>query len=133
MRQLMPPLPIFLCNTLRTTAVMSCLMCRLLIALILLALASDTASAVVIAVDNAASAAYSDGWQSGDNGGTGFGPWSLSFSGSSALLYPPQFIDRAPLPGDSLGAPSFALTTGDQRNAFETSEARRTFVTPLAI
>src|SRR3954447_171263 len=86
---------------------------------------SDAVLATVVAADNASNAAYADGWQAGDNGGTGFGPWTLSFSGSgSGLLYPPQFIDRTPLAGDSLGAPSFALTTGDQRSAFETSEAR---------
>lgn len=31
----------------------------------------------IIAADNASNAAYSDGWGNGDNGGSGFGPWSL--------------------------------------------------------
>ncbi len=31
-----------------------------------------------LASDNAADAAYSDGWQTGDNGGTGFGAWTLT-------------------------------------------------------
>jgi hypothetical protein len=93
-----------------------------------------SARSAVFAADNASNAAYSDGWQAGDNGGTGFGPWIFSFSGSgSGLLYLPQFIDNGPLPGDSLGAPSFALTTGDQRSAFETSEVRRTFTAPLLV
>jgi hypothetical protein len=30
------------------------------------------------ASDNSANAAYSDGWQNGDNGGTGFGAWTLT-------------------------------------------------------
>ena len=107
---------------------------RNLAACALLVFSADTASASVVASDNASDASYTDGWQTGDNGGTGFGPWALSFSGSgSGLLYPPQFIDRTPLPGNSLGAPAFALTTGDQRSAFETSEVRRPLVVPLAV
>jgi hypothetical protein len=99
-----------------------------------LVFSADTAAASVVASDNASNASYSDGWQTGDNGGIGFGPWTLSLSGSgSGLLYPPQFIDRTPLPGNSLGAPAFALTTGDQRSAFETSEVRRPLVVPLAV
>jgi hypothetical protein len=94
-----------------------------------------TADAITVASDNTSDAAYADGWQAGDNGGTGFGPWTFSYSGNTnGLLYPPQFIDIAPpLPGNSLGAPAFALTTGDRNNQFETSEVRRTFVTPIAV
>ena len=89
----------------------------------------------LVAFDNASQPAYSNGWQSGDNGGTGFGGWTLAYSGNTnGLLYPPQFIDTAPpLSGNSLGSPAFGLTTGDRRNQFETSEARRTFVSPLAV
>jgi hypothetical protein len=107
---------------------------RNLAACVFLVFVADTACASVVASDNASNVAYTDGWQTGDNGGTGFGPWTLSFSGSgSGLLYPPQFIDRTPLPGNSLGAPAFALTTGDQRSAFETSEVRRPLLAPLAV
>src|SRR4051794_12079404 len=107
---------------------------RSLAACAFLVFSADTASASVVASDNASNASYTDGWQTGDNGGIGFGPWTLSFSGSgSGLLYPSQFIDRTPLPGNSLGAPAFALTTGDQRSAFETSEVRRPLVVPLAV
>ena len=99
-----------------------------------LVFSAHTASASVVASDNASNVSYTDGWQTGDNGGIGFGPWTLSFSGSgSGLLYSPQFIDRIPLPGNSLGAPAFALTTGDQRSAFETSEVRRPLLVPLAV
>jgi hypothetical protein len=107
---------------------------RNLTACAFLVFSANTASASVVASDNASNASYADGWQTGDNGGIGFGPWTLSFSGSgSGLLYPPQFIDRTPLPGNSLGAPAFGLTTGDQRTAFETSEVRRPLVVPLAV
>lgn len=37
----------------------------------------------IIAADNASNAAYGDGWQNGDNGGTGFGPWSLFSNGGT--------------------------------------------------
>src|SRR5262245_44035219 len=62
----------------------------------------------VVAFDDASQPAYSNGWQAGDNGGTGFNAWTFSYSGSTnGLLYPPQFIDTAPaLTGNSLGAPA---------------------------
>jgi hypothetical protein len=87
-----------------------------------------------VALDDASQPSYTDGWQAGDNGGTGFGPWSFAFSGNgNGLVHPPQFIDNGPLPGNSLGAPAFGLSTGDQRNAFETSEVQRIFVAPIAV
>src|SRR5215210_243603 len=87
-----------------------------------------SAFAIVVASDDAAQPAYAGGWQSADNGGTGFGPWVLAFSGNrNDLLYNPQFIDRSPLPGDSLGAPTFALTTGARPSQFDTSEVTRAF------
>src|SRR5687767_9468367 len=92
------------------------------------------AFAATFAADDASQPAYSDGWQAGDNGGSGFGGWTFAFSGNgSGLVHPPQFIDNGPLAGNSLGAPSFALTTGDQPNAFETSEVRRDLITPIAV
>jgi hypothetical protein len=105
-----------------------------IIAVALTASLCQFASAVTVAFDDASQSAYTNGWQAGDNGGAGFGPWSLSFSGNvGGLVHPPQFIDTAPLSGNSLGAPAFALTTGDQNNQFETSEAQRTFLMSIAI
>jgi hypothetical protein len=93
-----------------------------------------TADAITVASDNASNPDYADGWQNGDNGGTGFGPWTLSFSGNgSGLVHSPQFVDNGPLAANSLGAPAFALTTGDQPNATETSAARRTLLTPIGV
>lgn len=95
---------------------------------------SNFASAITIASDNAGNPAYADGWQAGDNSGAGFGPWVFSFSGDgSGLFHAPQFIDNGPLAGNSLGAPAFALTTGDRRNDFETSEVRRTLNVPIGV
>jgi len=39
--------------------------------------------ATIIASDNAGNTAYSDGFQTGDNGGSGFTPWTLSSSGGT--------------------------------------------------
>jgi hypothetical protein len=90
--------------------------------------------AATLAADDASQAAYADGWQSGDNGGSGFGPWTLEYSGLlPGLFHAPQFIDRAPLSGNSLGGPAFALTTGDRDFFSDTSEAQRTFSAPLGI
>src|SRR5882757_3252521 len=92
------------------------------------------AVAIAVASDDASQQAYADGWQSADNGGTGFGPWTVAFSGKrSDLLYDPQFIDRGPLAGDSLGAPTFALTTGARNQQYDTSEVTRGFSSPLAV
>jgi hypothetical protein len=91
--------------------------------------------AFTTASDNASDPAYLDGWKTGDDGGVGFGPWELAFSGEPPTMLPrdPQFIDNGPLPGNSLGAPAFAMTTGDQPGLFETSEARRTFDAPISV
>jgi hypothetical protein len=85
---------------------------------------------VTTASDNAADAAYVDGWQSGDNGGFGFGPWDLAFfdTQGTGLFHDPQFIS-SPVDGSSLGAPAFALTT----NQVDTSLARRTLAAPIGV
>jgi hypothetical protein len=94
----------------------------------------NSAPAVTIAADDASQSAYADGWQSGDNGGSGFGPWALDYSGLlPGLFHAPQFIDRLPLSGNSLGAPAFGLTTGNRDLFSDTSEARRSFSAPLGI
>lgn len=51
---------------------------------ILLLLAGATP--VRAAYDDAADPAYADGWQTGDNGGTGFGPWTLR-GGSNEFFF----------------------------------------------
>src|SRR3954451_3532189 len=92
------------------------------------------AAAINVASDDASQAAYTNGWQVGDNGGTGFGAWTFAFSGlRTDLLYEPQFIDRGPLPGDHLGAPTFALTTGARASQTDTSEVVRAFTSQLAV
>jgi hypothetical protein len=102
--------------------------------MVLLGGSSQIAGGATVAFDNASQTAYANGWQAGDNGGAGFGPWTFAFSGTANnLVHPPQFIDTAPLAANSLGAPAFALTTSDQNNQFDTSEVRRTLLSPLAV
>jgi hypothetical protein len=95
---------------------------------------TNSALAVTLAADDASQAAYSDGWQAGDNGGVGFGPWQLDYSGLiPGLFHDPQFIDQMPLSGNTLGAPAFGLTTSARELLKDTSEARRQFTMPLGI
>lgn len=89
--------------------------------------------------DDASQAVYADGWDDGDNGGVGFGPWSLSFDGDTNALNPiynadPHFIDGVdvgPLGANLLGAPSFGLTADNSNSA--AAEATRAFAEPMKI
>lgn len=85
------------------------------------------------ASDNAGNAAYADGWQDGDNGGTGFMPWVLTYSGIAPANHSDHFIDTAPLAGNSLGAPAFGLTDSGRPFFFDTSSATRDFVSALGV
>lgn len=87
----------------------------------LIAAASSIATlgqAAALADDNASNAPYADGWQSSDNGGSGFGAWALSVGTSGG--------------GHYIGAtgegpdPSFGLFSGGN-NAGEQAFAERQF------
>jgi hypothetical protein len=107
---------------------------KTLVTAILLLTPCRLVTGATLALDNASDFAYADGWQMGDNGGTGFGSWTFAFSGiGTDLLHPPQFIDNGPLSGHALGAPAFALTTSNRLQFTDTSEVQRTFVAPLGI
>jgi hypothetical protein len=57
--------------------------CAVLLAVISIwLLDAQCCSAALAAFDSADHAAYNDGWQTGDNGGSGFGPWSLDIMGN---------------------------------------------------
>lgn len=98
-----------------------------------LALAGQTSAMIVVASDNGGDTAYdgavTDAWNSGDDGGFGFAPWSISTGGnggdlvesSTGLSSPGADIDTS---GRSLGL--FA-TSGGFANAF------RSFDAPLAV
>lgn len=47
-----------------------------------IAISCHSAMAASVALDNASNSPYGDGWQSSDNGGTGFGSWTLNATGN---------------------------------------------------
>ena len=51
-------------------------------ALFFVAAINDAHAQFTFATDNTGNSAYSDGWQNGDNGGSGFNAWSLTTSGT---------------------------------------------------
>jgi hypothetical protein len=71
---------------------------RLLLAAVATAAIVSNSFAATIASDNASNAAYSDGWVTGDNGGTGFGAWTLTNSNGGSYVG-----------GTGQGDPSFGL------------------------
>lgn len=104
-----------------------------------LALAAPATVVASAAHDDASSPAYADGWDDGDNGGVGFGPWNLSFDGDANSLNPaynsdPHFIDGVgvgPLGTNLLGSPAFGLTTDNSTGA--SVEASRSFLEPWKV
>jgi hypothetical protein len=88
-----------------------------------------------IASDNATNAPYADGWQDGDNGGSGFGPWS--FAGSYNA--PPDSIHliNSTHPANALG-PAWTLSLNydldpDPNVDFGLARAGRALNTPLKV
>jgi hypothetical protein len=64
------------------------------------------AFAITVAADNATDIVYADGWDEGDNGGTGFLPWTGGMYGN------PIVVDSGSEPDNDLGTPAFQLGTG---------------------
>lgn len=82
-----------------------------------------TGTAATLASDSAAAAAYNSGWLNGSNGGTGFGAWSLSSTGTgspnarheigdSTTLNPPNSGANINTSGESFSMTGFG--TGNQ-------------------
>lgn len=86
---------------------------------------------MIVASDDASNAAYNDGWQSGDNGGTGFGAWSLSTSGGTSGFFIGNSTNLSGGSGANINAAgeSFGMfgQNPDQANAF------RSFSAPLSV
>jgi len=76
-----------------------------------------SASAATLAADNASDTDYSDGWSSADNGGSGFGSWTLNAGGGGG-----RYIGAT---GQG-ASPSFGLFSGGN-NAGDFSTATRGF------
>lgn len=96
------------------------------------------AGPIIVAVDTAANPEYTDGWDDGENGGKGFGPWSLTFDGSATQLDPAyggntHFIDGAnvgPMPAGGLTPRNFGMTTTQNHDR---AAAQREFAEPLSV
>lgn len=114
-------------------------------ATIIFAIAAS-AHAANLAFDNASASAYDDGWQTGDNGGSGWGPWTLTANGATAGFFVSSSIingnglddgDIGGFPGDrdidtTMGpGPDFNLTTpvslGMFAERFNLAQATRGF------
>jgi hypothetical protein len=87
----------------------------------LLVLWPKSVTAVVVALDNAnpADPAYADGWDTGDNGGFGFGAWGGGVSNAFT-----HEIDTAGQPDNNIGTPAF-------RFGAEGQIATRPFANPM--
>lgn len=98
---------------------------------LLLALASvASAQSLAVVFDCALDPAYNDGWTSGDNGGSGFGAWSLTGGANAG-----QFVASSNNNGGG-GGPGIdtgGLSWGAWANSGETSAAARSILTPVAV
>lgn len=94
--------------------------------LALAAVASVQSFAVVF--DCALDPAYNDGWQSGDNGGSGFGAWSLS-GGSNAGQFVASSNNNGG--GGGPGIDTGGLSWGGWANQGDVSSASRSILSPL--
>jgi hypothetical protein len=103
---------------------------KLLTLLLFTLVCSGRARADVIAEDDATSAVYTDGWTTGDDGGTGFGPWFVYNLIQEAIPESTE-VDAAPADAaNSLGSPAFKLATGGIAGSFFIS---RPFDAALAV
>ncbi len=94
--------------------------------LLVFALVAMVAGAAFAATytDSSADAAYGDGWQNGDNGGSGFQAWDITTTGTAG-----QFIASSGQGGIDLGASSFGLYANTEVGS--NVDATRLFATGL--
>src|SRR5579862_8169026 len=89
-----------------------------------------------IATDDASQTAYSSGWKSGDNGGSGFGPWTLQcLAPGQSNSYAGCFIATVDNNPDSKAIATQGKSFGMFANgtAFEASTGYRPFEKPLPV
>jgi hypothetical protein len=90
----------------------------------------------ILASDIASNSIYDDGWQNGDDGGTGFGPWALTkfgpitghFMGNSLNLHGPGFGADI-----NTSSRSFGMFAQHTDGFFEPAFAERVFDAPLSV
>ncbi|HMS56225.1 MAG TPA: PEP-CTERM sorting domain-containing protein [Fimbriimonadaceae bacterium] len=83
-----------------------------------------------IVFDCAADPAYNDGWQSGDNGGLGFGAWSLNSSSNSGHFIATSNNNGG---GGGVGIDTIGVSWGMYANSGDISSASRSILNPLAV
>lgn len=83
-------------------------------------------SVITNAADNGGNAPYNDGWQAGDNGGFGFGPW-VFLNSSTNSSQNGQF--RATSSAVNIGTPAWGLYA----NSGNVADARRALPGPFAV
>ena len=85
-------------------------------ALFFVAAINDAHAQFTFATDNTGNSAYSDGWQNGDNGGSGFNAWSLTTSGTAGQA---GFYTGNPSSISGMSNPSWGMygNTGAAANA----------------
>lgn len=84
----------------------------------------------VVVWDQADEATYNDGWQSGDDGGQGFGAWTLNFAGTGG-----HFIGNSSYNG---GSPNINTGTNNDEafglwSTIDTTDAYRSLDAPLSV
>ncbi len=87
----------------------------------------------IVASDNASDAVYNDGWQTGDDGGFGFGAWTLSTSGGNAGFFIGSSNGNGSNngPGIDTGGESFGLYANSNDNP--SALASRPIDSPLVV
>lgn len=72
-------------------------------------LLARSAGAAIVATDDASQSPYADGWSAGDNGGSGYQPWSF-VGQENGSGFGGGFIASSPgSPNISIGSPSFGV------------------------
>lgn len=96
----------------------------------LVTLSVGMCSAAPLAADDASDTAYDDGWGTGDNGGSGFGAWSLSNTGGNSGHFVGASGNNA---GGSGNIDTGGRAWGAYANSGETADGTRPFSGPLSV
>jgi len=94
------------------------------------AMLAGAAFAATAGSDNSGNAAYGDGWATGDNGGTGYGAWTINSTQGSGFAG--AFIGGSGAGGLDLGASSFGLYANPNTSAASV-EALRDFDSAMLV
>src|SRR5579859_1443586 len=93
-------------------------------------LLAQNASAVIVAQDEADNSPYTSGWSTGQNGGTGFGAWTLTQTSPGNGSVNGQFIGTSANNGDGTTNPNIdtgGKAFGEYGNSGNNAVAYRAF------